>query len=207
MGEQYPERWTGKGGGSEYSSLRPTNDAAAFAEGNWLAQTCMASSTLGAGVAGSIPPSRPRGVEERQTVSMNMRERIQQVNIASYAAWNGHDPDWVAALFAPDGEIVDVTSGVRTRGRDAIRALAVDRFTGFPDFSLERCALLIDGNNDANRWIMRATHTGAYMGIESTGRSLEVCGATFSEYDDDALVVRVVQFVDVPAILHQLGLD
>lgn len=138
---------------------------------------------------------------------MDMRERIQQANIASYAAWNSHDPDGVAAIFAPDAEIVDVTSGVTTRGRDAIRAVAVDRFTGFPDFSLERRMLLIDGNTNSDQWIMRATHTGAYMGLEPTGRPVEICGATFSEFDDDGLVVRDTHYIDVPAMLRQLGLD
>ena len=138
---------------------------------------------------------------------MDMRERIQQANIASYAAWNGHDPDGVAAIFASDAQSVDVTSGVITRGRDAIRAVAVDRFTGFPDFSLERQMSLIDGNTTSDQWIMRATHTGDYMGLEPTGRPIEVCGATFSEFDDDGLVVRDTQYVDVPALLRQLGLD
>ena len=138
---------------------------------------------------------------------MNMRERIQQVTIASFAAWNRHDPDGVAAIFAPDGEIVDVTSGVTTRGRDAIRALAIDRFAGFPNFSIEPCLSLIDGYKNANQWIMRATHTGAYMGLEPTGRSIEIRGATFSEFDGNGLVVRDMQYVDVPALLRQLGLD
>jgi predicted ester cyclase len=138
---------------------------------------------------------------------MDMRERIQQANNASYAAWNGHDPDGIAAIFAPHGEIIDITSGITTRGRDAIRTVAVDRLTGFPDFSLECRMSLIDGNSNSDQWIMRATHTGEYMGLEPTGRPIEVCGATFSEFNDDALVVRHTHYIDVPALLRQLGLD
>ena len=138
---------------------------------------------------------------------MDMRELIQQANTASYAAWNGHDPNGVAAIFAPHGEIIDITSGITTRGRDAIRAVAVDRLAGFPDFSLECRMSLIDGNTNSDQWIMRATHTGEYMGLEPTGRPIEVCGATFSQFDDDGLVVRDTHYIDVPALLRQLGLD
>ena len=138
---------------------------------------------------------------------MDMRERIEQANIASYAAWNGHDPDGVAATFAPHAEIIDITSGVTTRDRDAIRAVAANRLAGFADFSLECRMLLSDGNTDSNQWIMRATHTGEYVGLEPTGRAIDVCGATFSEFDDDGLVLRDTYYVDVPALLRQLVLD
>lgn len=138
---------------------------------------------------------------------MDMRERIQRANIASYAAWNSHDADGVAAIFAPDAEIIDISSGITTCGREAIRAVAANRLAGFPDFSLERRMMLIDGNTNSDQWIMRATHTGEYMGLEPTGRAVEICGATFSEFNDHGLVVRDTHYIDVPAMLRQLGLD
>ena len=127
------------------------------------------------------------------------------------AAWNAHDADAVAAVFAPDAEIVDVVSGAVTRGRDAIRDTAVARFTGFPDFSLEKVFLVIDVTDDgrganADRWIMRGTHHGEFMGVPPTGRAVEVQGATFSEFGSDGLVVRDTHYLDLGALLRQLGL-
>ena len=146
----------------------------------------------------------------RQDVGMDMRARIQHANDATYAAWNAHDPDAVAAIFALDAEIVDVTSGIVTPGRDAIRASAVERFTGFPDFSLEKVMLVIDADGavpaNADRWIMRGTHTGVFMGLEPTGNRVEVHGATFSEFDADGLVARDTHYIDLGALLRQLGL-
>jgi steroid delta-isomerase-like uncharacterized protein len=140
-----------------------------------------------------------------------MRARIRQANDDTYAAWNAHDADAVAAVFAPDAEIVDVASGTVTRGRAAIRETAAARFTGFPNFSLERVFLLIEvdvagrGAN-ADRWIMRGTHLGEFLGLAPTNRSVEVQGATFSEFDADGLVARDTHYIDLGALLQQLGL-
>lgn len=142
---------------------------------------------------------------------MNVRVQIQTANDATYAAWNAHDPEAVAAIFARDAEIIDVTAGIVTKGRDAIRATAVERFTGFPDFSLEKVMLVIDEDGpvptNADRWVMRGTHHGAFMGLEPTGRKVEVNGATFSEFDADGLVARDTHYIDLGALLRQLGLS
>ncbi len=137
---------------------------------------------------------------------VDMRARIRQANDDTYAAWNAHDADAVAAVFAPDAEIVDVASGTVTRGRDAIRATAVERFTGFPDFSLEKVFLVIDADANADRWIMRGTHRGEFMGLAPTGHAVEVQGATFSEFGADGLVTRDTHYIDLPSLLRQLGL-
>ena len=137
---------------------------------------------------------------------MDMRARIQQANDATYAAWNAHDADAVAGIFAIDAEVVDVASGTVTRGRDAIRETASARFLGFPNFSLEKQMLVINDHANADRWIMRGTHTGEFLGLAPTGRSVEVHGATFSEFDTVGLVIRDTHYVDLGALLRQLGL-
>ncbi len=141
---------------------------------------------------------------------VSTRDQIQHANDATYAAWNAHDADAVAAVFAVDAEIVDITSGIVTQGRDAIRTTAVERFTGFPDFSLEKVMLVIDVDGpvstNADRWIMRGTHTGVLMGLEPTGHAVEVHGSTFSEFDPDGLVARDTHSIDLGALLRQLGL-
>ena len=145
------------------------------------------------------------------TLLVSTRDQIQHANDATYSAWNNHDPDAVAAVFTVDAEILDVASGTVTRGRDAIRSTAVERFTGFPDFSLEKVMLVIDVNGpvpaNADRWIMRGTHTGVFMGLEPTGRAVEVHGSTFSEFNADGLVARDTHYIDLGALLRQLGLD
>ena len=135
---------------------------------------------------------------------MTTREQILAANEATFRAWNAHDPDAVAEIFAEDAEIVDVAASQTIRGRDAIRRRASDLIDAFPDFHLERRMLLIDGTTNADRWVMTGTHEGVYFGLEPTGRRVEVHGATFSEFDDAGLVVRDTHYIDVNALLQQL---
>ena len=137
---------------------------------------------------------------------MLSRDQILRANDDTYAAWNAHDAKAVAAVFAEDAQIVDVAAGTVIRGREAIRDSAIARFTGFPDFSLEKRTLLIDGNANADRWIMRGTHTGDFMGISPSGHSVEVHGSTFSEFNDGGLVIRDTHYIDLATFLRQLGL-
>jgi steroid delta-isomerase-like uncharacterized protein len=133
------------------------------------------------------------------------RAVILAANEETFRAWNAHDPDAVAAVFAEDAEIVDVMTGEVIKGRDAIRAQASARFAGFSDFRLERRMLLIDGATNSDQWVMSGTHDGEFLGLAPTGKRVEVAGATFSEFRDDGLVVRDTHYVDVHALLRQLA--
>lgn len=133
------------------------------------------------------------------------RRQIQAVNDATYAAWNAHDPDAVAAVFAPDAELIDAGAPEPVIGREAIRARAADLLAAFGDLRLERVELLIDPPANADRWIVTGTHRGPFMGIPATGRTIHVQGCTFSSFGPDGLVVRDVNFWDVPALLAQLS--
>jgi steroid delta-isomerase-like uncharacterized protein len=136
---------------------------------------------------------------------MATREQIIQANRATFEAWNAHDPDAVAAVFAPDAVIRDVGSPDPLRGRDAIRARAADLLAAFPDFHLRQLDLVVGEDANADRWEATGTHSGPFLGMEATGRRIRVEGATFSRFDADGLVFEDVNFWDVGALLAQLG--
>jgi steroid delta-isomerase-like uncharacterized protein len=133
------------------------------------------------------------------------RDQILAANDATYEAWNAHDPDGVAVVFADDAELVDAGTPEPVVGRDAIRARAVDLLAAFDDFALERLDLVIEPPSNADRWLATGRHTGPFLGIEPTGRAIRVEGATFSRFGDDGLVVRDVNFWDVPRLVSQLA--
>jgi steroid delta-isomerase-like uncharacterized protein len=134
-----------------------------------------------------------------------MRDRILAANEATFGAWNAHDADAVAAVFAEDAELVDAATGDVVRGRAAIRARTAALFAAFPDLRLERRMLLIDARTNADQWVMTGTHRGAYLGLAPSGRRFELRGATFSEFDGAGLVVRDTNYVDARSLLVQLG--
>jgi len=131
--------------------------------------------------------------------------RTFAVNNATYEAWNAHDADAVAAVFAEDAVVREAGRPGEVRGRAAVRARAAMLLAAFPDFHLERIELLIDGNRHADRWIMTGTHQGEIFGIAPTGKAVRMEGATFTRLDADGLVAEDVHFTDMGALLAQLG--
>jgi steroid delta-isomerase-like uncharacterized protein len=132
------------------------------------------------------------------------RAHIQAANDATYSAWNAHDPDAVAAIFAVQAEMIDTGNPEPIRGRQAIRARAADLLAAFGDFRLERVELLIDPPCNADRWIVTAVHSGDFLGLAATGNAIRVHGCTFSHFDEHGLVDRDVNFWDVPGLIAQL---
>lgn len=137
---------------------------------------------------------------------IDYRVVTQDVNDRTYAAWNAHDADAVAAVFAEDAVVREVGSPMESRGRDAVRARAVALLTAFPDFRLQRLELVIDGDRHADRWILTGTHLGELFGIPPTGRGVRVEGATFTRLGPDGLVAEDFHFSNTAALLAQLGI-
>ena len=66
---------------------------------------------------------------------MDVRARTMDVNDATYRAWNAHDADAVAAVFAEDAVIREVGGAGEMRGRAAVRERAAALLTAFPDLA------------------------------------------------------------------------
>lgn len=137
---------------------------------------------------------------------MDMRVQTQAVNDATYAAWNAHDADAVAAVFAEDAVLTEVGRPGEVRGRAAIRERAAMLLAAFPDFRLERIVLVVDGDRHADRWVMTGTNTGSLFGLPPTGRAVRVEGATFTRMGAHGLVVEDVHLTDYAGLMAQLGL-
>jgi steroid delta-isomerase-like uncharacterized protein len=136
---------------------------------------------------------------------IDWRAATLAANDATYAAWNAHDPDAVAAVFAEDAVTRESGRPDEQRGRDAIRARAAAMLAAFPDFRLERLALVIDGERHADRWVMTGTHRGELFGIPATGKTVRLEGATFTRLGPDGLVVEDIHHTDFAALMAQLG--
>jgi len=134
-----------------------------------------------------------------------LREHTVRINDATYAAWNAHDADAVAVIFAEDAVLREAGTGVEVHGRAAIRERAVMLLTAFPDFRLDKLVLLVDGERHADRWVMTGTHRGDFFGMAPTGRSIRIEGATFTTLGDDGLVIEDVHFTDSASLAAQLG--
>src|SRR3954470_4785912 len=100
---------------------------------------------------------------------IDCQTRTRVVNDATYVAWNAHDPDAVAAVFAPDAVLREMGRREAFTGRTAVRERAAALLRAFPDLHLERIELVIDGARHADRWVMTGTHQGELFGLAPTG--------------------------------------
>jgi len=136
---------------------------------------------------------------------IDYRSRTIEVNDATYAAWNGHDADAVASVFAEDALVYESGNAEPMRGRQAVRERAAALLTAFPDLCLERIELLIDGDRHADRWVLTGTHLGELFGLAPTGQRVRIEGATFTRLDANGLVSQDTHFTDLGNLLRQLG--
>ena len=136
---------------------------------------------------------------------IDYRARTLEVNDATYAAWNAHDAEAVAAVFAEDAVIREVGGAGESRGRAAIRDRAAALFAAFPDLRLERVELVIDGHRHADRWVLSGTHRGELFGIAPTGNRVRIEGATFTRLGPDGLVAEDLHFSDTLGLMAQLN--
>ena len=76
--------------------------------------------------------------------------------------------------------------------------------TGFPDVHCEIGDLLAEG--DLVAWSIRATgtHTGDFMGIPPTGRSVDFDSLNIAEFRD-GMAYRHTVMMDIPKMMGQLG--
>jgi steroid delta-isomerase-like uncharacterized protein len=134
----------------------------------------------------------------------DLRVHTLAINDATYAAWNAHDPDAVAAVFSEDAVVREAGTAEPSRGRAGVRERAAALFTAFPDLRLERLELVVDGDRHADRWVLTGTHSGPLFGIPATGKRVRVEGATFTRLGPDGLVVEDVHLADLAGLLRQI---
>ncbi len=120
-------------------------------------------------------------------------------------AWNSHDPDRVARLYASSYEGVDVGEASPQRGPEGIRQSAVRYLRAFPDLQLSEEEQIVEGNRVALAWKARGTHRGALLNIPATGRLVEIRGVSLLALDGGK-IARGLYVWDVAGLLRDLGL-
>ncbi len=132
--------------------------------------------------------------------------RTPEETVRSYFdAVIARDPEAMAEHWAEDGieEILPV--GI-FRGPEEVKAWFTELFTAVPDFDMTLERVLAQENNVLVQW--RATGTfsgGPLIGVEATGRQIDVRGLDWLEVEGDK-VVRNTAFSDGMALARGMGL-
>jgi steroid delta-isomerase-like uncharacterized protein len=123
---------------------------------------------------------------------------------AAFEAFIAHDVEGILANWHPEGIQDWVPLGV-FRGHQEMRQLFQDVFAAMPDMEMTIEATTSDERRSVIQWRQRGTHTGSFMGIDPTGRTIELRGVDVMEVED-GLVVRNTVYYDGAAQARALGM-
>ena len=110
--------------------------------------------------------------------------------------------DLIEDLFAEDA--VDQAPLGTDTGRDEIRAGMEAMRAAFPDLSATVEDAVSEDGTVAMRLTLRGTHEGEFMGVEPTGKTIEVGSMVFTRIEDGKIAERWAQ-PDTLGLFRQLG--
>jgi steroid delta-isomerase-like uncharacterized protein len=123
-------------------------------------------------------------------------------------AWNSHDPNVVAALYAEDATLETVdASGAIMKGLDAIRIFAesMDRWSS--DSHTTLLSEFVGGDWFVLEFEENSTNTGELIpGVPATNKRYKVRGAVVGRLDTAGKITEERDYVDILHVFTQIGL-
>ena len=139
-----------------------------------------------------MAPERTDTVEERRQFPQQWAEEVHGNHNLSFVD-DYHAPDWTGHF---DGK--ELTN---REYKDMQREL----ISGFPDAEFAFGPVVVEGDTVAGHWVMEGTHTGEFVGLKPTGRTVRVTGTFLTRYDENGRAVETWENIDQFGLLQQLG--
>jgi steroid delta-isomerase-like uncharacterized protein len=123
--------------------------------------------------------------------------------------WNERNLAVADEIFAADCVTYQLTSGAETvavpRNPEAVKAHVGEWLKGFPDlhFTIER--MLAEGDHVVTYAAMRGTHTGEWLGLPATGKTVIIRMTVTHQIRNEKIVADWV-LVEALGFFQQLGL-
>lgn len=118
--------------------------------------------------------------------------------------WGKQNLDAIDDLIAKDFVEYGTLSPEPTRGPEGVRASVEMILSAFPDTHVELEDIVAEGDVIAIRATAIGTHEGELMGIEPTGKTIEMLLMAFQRIENGK-AVEEWQLVDWLGLLQQLG--
>lgn len=133
------------------------------------------------------------GIDQNKAAERLLKERV----------WDQHDPD--AADEFVDADVIEHNSLLgASDGREGYKRTMRVAFSAFPDAELALDDLIAEGDKVVERWTVRGTHLGEFMGIAATGKRIELHGVDVYRYSAGKRV-ETWSYFDRLDLLRQLG--
>lgn len=131
-------------------------------------------------------------VEQRRQLPQRWAEEVHEKHNISFID-EYHTPDWTGHF---DGTVM-----TNTEYKDMQRELV----RGFPNAEFTFGPVIVEGDTVAGHWEMTGTHTGQFVGLKPTDRTVCVTGTFLTRYDEDGRAVETWENIDQFGMLQQLG--
>ena len=99
--------------------------------------------------------------------------------------WNAGDEAAIERFIAEDAAGNDPDFGI---GREGFKRQWRRWREAFPDLHFQVEEMVAEGDTVVSRWTLTGTHTGPFLGIAPTGRSIRVGGMSLDHLQDGLLV-------------------
>jgi steroid delta-isomerase-like uncharacterized protein len=116
--------------------------------------------------------------------------------------WCDHDEAAIDRYIAEDAAGNDPDFGI---GRESFRKQWKKWLIGFPDLCLSVEELVAEGDTVVSRWTLTGTHTGPFLGVDPTGKTVKVSGMSL-DHLKDGVVVAGCDGWDALGFRQQLGI-
>jgi len=136
------------------------------------------------------------------------KEEIERLDDRGMAAWDGHDAQAFAGLFAEKFVVNDVAVPEPITTKDGVRQYAQGWFTAFPDMNVKQVNRVVGEDAVAAEVQFTGTNTGVMMmagkEIPPTGKTVIGKGTYFARVKDGR-VVEFNSYPDIAGMMMQLG--
>jgi steroid delta-isomerase-like uncharacterized protein len=143
--------------------------------------------------------------EKPQRKRITRRQAVEEKARSYFDAMDRRDAAAMAAHWREDG-VEDVVPVGLMRGREELRDFFASMFAALPDARTTVTRLVAGEQSCAVEWRLEGTFDGApYMGIEPTGKHVELRGLDLLELEDGELVSNTAYF-DGAGFARQIGM-
>jgi hypothetical protein len=115
------------------------------------------------------------------------------------------DYDTVMDTFTADCHLETVALGLRSEGREAVRAAFVGYFTAFPDLKPEDQVVAFGDDADGLVGLPARHQWGDWLGVPPSGRSFAVPFTNVARFEGDLMAGESIYF-DLATLCEQAGI-
>lgn len=135
------------------------------------------------------------------TTEAEHKEIVRRISEEAFAEGN---LDVIDEYYAEDFVAHNPALPERMEGRDEYKKFIETTRTAFPDLESTTEDLIAEGDEVVERHAATGTHDGEFLGIEPTGKSVEIEGISIIRFEGDQIVEAWEQ-ADMLGLMQQLG--